>query len=419
MGERLPVYVEGCFVSRWYENYVYPTKEGLSVYWREITDRKRAEAALRRSEAYLAEGQKISHTGSWAWNVSTGELFWSVEHFRIFGLDPENFTPTIETARQLIHPEDAPAAIRAFDGAIRERNDFQWDFRIVRPDGTIRYVRSLGHPAFNESGDLIEYVGTIMDTTERKRAEEELRKTEAELTHVTRLTTMGELAASIAHEINQPLGAIVNNGNVAMRLATAENGSLDKLVEVLSDVVSDANRTSAIIARIRSVMRKSAPEKTSLQLKDLVADVLALAQRELAERRIEVRTELPEDLPRVSGDRVQLHQVLLNLVMNAIDAMDGMEERRHILKIEGRTYEMAGDPAVLITVQDLGCGFKPEDSERLFEPFYTTKTGRMGMGLRISRSIVEAHGGHLWATSNDGEGATFHFALPVGERDET
>jgi signal transduction histidine kinase len=121
----------------------------------------------------------------------------------------------------------------------------------------------------------------------------------------------------------------------------------------------------------------------------------------------------------VSGDRVQLHQVLLNLVMNAIDAMDGMEERRHILKIEGRTYEMAGDPAVLITVQDLGCGFKPEDSERLFEPFYTTKTGRMGMGLRISRSIVEAHGGHLWATSNDGEGATFHFALPVGERDET
>ena len=419
MAERLPVDFEACFYSRWYENYVYPTKEGLSVYWREITDRKRAEAALRRSEAYLAEGQKISHTGSWAWNVSTGELFWSVEHFRIFGLDPENFTPTIETARQLIHPEDAPAAIRAFDGAIRERNDFQWDFRIVRPDGTIRYVRSLGHPAFNESGDLIEYVGTIMDTTERKRAEEELRKTEAELTHVTRLTTMGELAASIAHEINQPLGAIVNNGNVAMRLATAENGSLDKLVEVLSDVVSDANRTSAIIARIRSVMRKSAPEKTSLQLKDLVADVLALAQRELAERRIEVRTELPEDLPRVSGDRVQLHQVLLNLVMNAIDAMDDMEERRRILKIEGRTYEMAGDPAVLITVQDLGCGFKPEDSERLFEPFYTTKTGRMGMGLRISRSIVEAHGGHLWATSNDGEGATFHFALPVGERDET
>jgi C4-dicarboxylate-specific signal transduction histidine kinase len=240
-----------------------------------------------------------------------------------------------------------------------------------------------------------------------------LQKAQAQLAHVSRVALMGELAASIAHEINQPLGAIVNNGNVAMRLATIENGSRDKLVEILSDIVSDANRTSEIIARIRAVMSKSAPGKTSLQIKIVVADVLALARRELAERHIKVGTELPEDLPSVSGDRIQLQQVLLNLVMNGIDAMSEVEEARRVLTISGRRDELAGQPAVLIAVQDFGSGFSREDYERFFDAFYTTKPTGMGMGLRISRSIVEAHGGRLWATSNEGQGATFYCTLPI------
>ena len=224
---------------------------------------------------------------------------------------------------------------------------------------------------------------------------------------------MVELAASIAHEINQPLGAVVNNSNVALRLAKEANESRGELMNVLSDIVNDANRASAIIARIRAVMRKSAPEKTPLQLKDVVTDVLALAQHKFTEHRIEVRTVLPEDLPSVSGDRVQLQQVLLNLVMNAIDAMSDMDEARRILTIGGQRDDLAGQPSVLIAVRDFGNGFSPEDNERLFDAFYTTKPEGMGMGLRISRSIAEAHGGRLWAQANADAGATFLLALPA------
>jgi PAS domain S-box-containing protein len=405
-------------IDRWFRNIATKLDDGLAVWFADVTERRRAEEDLRRSEAFLAEGQRISHTGSWSVKIPSEDVFWSQEVFRIHGLDPATTKLSQQMVFQLIHPEDRLFVKEAFERALRDKSDYAVEHRAILADGSIKHLHALGHPAFNESGDLIEYVGTIMDTTERKRAEEEIRKTEAELRHVTRVTTMGELAASIAHEINQPLGAIVNNGNVAMRLATAENGSRDKLVEVLSDIVSDANRTSAIIARIRSVMRKSAPEKTSLQLKDLVADVLALAQRELAERRIEVRTELPEDLPRVSGDRVQLHQVLLNLLMNGMEAMSAVEYERRVITIRGQRDELDGRPAVLITVRDLGGGFEPEDSERLFDAFYTTKPDGLGMGLRISRSIVEAHSGRLWAMSGAGPGATFYCVLPAAERDE-
>jgi C4-dicarboxylate-specific signal transduction histidine kinase len=226
---------------------------------------------------------------------------------------------------------------------------------------------------------------------------------------------MGELAASIAHEMNQPLGAIVNNGNVCLRLLSQASSRNDQALEALSDIVNDANRASAIIGRIRAMTQRTLPEETSLQLRDVIADVLALAHRELAEHRIEVRTGLPEDLPRVSGDRVQLQQVLLNLVMNGIEAMRGVEDERRILTIAGQRDESAGQPSVRITMQDLGSGIEPETLERLFEAFYSTKPHGMGMGLRISRSIVEAHGGRLWAARNAGPGATFFFALPANE----
>jgi len=249
------------------------------------------------------------------------------------------------------------------------------------------------------------------DITSRKRTEEELVKTRAELAHVTRITTMGELVASIAHEINQPLGAIVNNSNVCVRLLR-KRGAKKEIREALTDIASDANRASTIITRIRSLTKRSVPEKTSLQLQDVVADVLTLAHGELAKRRITIHTELAENLPHVSVDRVQLQQVLLNLVMNGIEAMAGLKDERRILTIGGQRDEEA-KPSLLMTVCDFGHGFKAEDSERLFQPFYTTKPLGMGMGLRISRSIVEAHGGRLWAAPNDGPGATFFLSLPI------
>jgi C4-dicarboxylate-specific signal transduction histidine kinase len=264
-------------------------------------------------------------------------------------------------------------------------------------------------------GRPIEWFGTNTDVEERRQAEEALHEAQVDLAHLTRVTAMGELAASIAHEMNQPLGAIVNNGNVCLRLLAESSSRNDEAIEALSEIVNDAIRASAIIGRIRAMTQGTLPEETSLQLRDVIADVLAVAHRELAEHRIEVRTGLPEDLPRVSGDRVQLQQVLLNLVMNGIEAMRGVEDERRILTIAGQHDKSAGQRSVQITVQDLGSGIEPGTLERLFEAFYSTKPHGMGMGLRISRSIVEAHGGRLWADRNVGPGATFFFALPANE----
>ena len=289
----------------------------------------------------------------------------------------------------------------------------------MRKDGSRFWANVIITALKDGAGKLRGFVKVTRDMSERKRAEEASQKLQTELAHVTRLTTMGELAASIAHEINQPLGAIVNNSNVGLRLVNGTRELPKELREILSDIVHDANRTSDIVARIRALAKKSIPEKTSLQLGDVVADVLMLAQGKLAERRIEVCTELDDDLPQVAGDRVQLQQVLLNLVMNGVEAMSGVQDERRILTIGVQRDELAGRRAIRITVQDLGCGFRPEDSERFFESFYTTKSHGMGMGLRISLSIVEAHGGRLWATLNDGPGATFSCALPSLPSDTT
>jgi C4-dicarboxylate-specific signal transduction histidine kinase len=263
-------------------------------------------------------------------------------------------------------------------------------------------------------GGLITFQGYI---TRRKQMEEELRRTQAELTHVTRMTTMGELAASIAHEINQPLGAIVNNGNACLRLVTNSSRGQDSLREILSDIIHDANRASAIIARIRELTRKAPSARTSLQLAAVVADVLALAHRELADRQIAVYNELTENLPSVSGNRVQLQQVLLNLVMNATDAMQTVPDERKVMTIAGKRGTLGDRPAVLITVHDLGEGFRVKEPEHLFDAFYTTKTQGLGMGLRISRSIVEAHGGRLWGIPNEGPGVTFSCLLPAQDQE--
>jgi len=261
-----------------------------------------------------------------------------------------------------------------------------------------------------------EFVGTVMDITARKQAEEAVSKAQAELAHVTRVTTLGELAASIAHEVNQPLTGIINNADACLGLLPNDTVEFDEVREALSEIVNDADRASAVLARIRGLVKKTRSEKARLHLRDLVSDVLLLARAEAAARRVIMQAQIPEDLPFAFGDRVQLQQVLLNLVMNGLDAMNNVEEQKRLLLISGRRDAYDGWPAATISVQDFGIGLKTEEMERLFDAFYTTKPQGMGMGLAISRSIIEDHGGRLWAEPNEGPGATFLFSLPAADR---
>ena len=375
------------------------------------TRRRRAEEQLRRSEAYLAAGQRLSHTGSWAWNVARQEnSFWSEEHFHIYGFDASTGTVPYQEAWQRIHPQDKPLFDKTLAAAIRNRTDFDLIHRLLFPDGSIKYIHTLGHPVLDSSGNMVEYIGTAMDITERRQAEEALRQTQAELARVARVTTMGELTASIAHEVNQPLAAVVTNGNACLRWLAAEPSNLDEARKAVERIIRDANRASEVIARIRMLLKKNEPVKTRLNPNQLIREIVALVEAEARRQDVSVQTELAVNLPRVTGDRVQLQQVLLNLVVNALDAMSTMDHGRRILRLQTSRIR---NEAVQIAVQDSGVGLAAQNRERLFEAFYTTKPQGLGMGLSISRSIVESHGGRLWAAANHGPGATFLFTLPI------
>ncbi|QEX16815.1 hypothetical protein FRZ44_21100 [Hypericibacter terrae] len=500
----------------------------------DITARKRSEEALRRSEAYLAAAQRLSRTGSWAWNATTRELtHWSQEQYRIHGLDPKNGVPSWEDARQHIHPEDRAGFVDSIERAVREATDCELDYRSVLPDGTVRYIHTAAHPVFDGAGNLVEFVGTDMDTTDRKRAEiligqvfekspdgvaiigrdyryrrvnpiyernwkipaerfigmlqadltgketfertikphldrcfageevgyrewfsnkfgrrfmavsysplwlgsdrveaalvisrdltehmvatESLHEAQAALAHVNRVMLLGEMVASIAHEVNQPIAAVVANAGAGLLWLGAPSPNLEEAREALESIVNNGKRAGDVIGRIRSLVKKTPPSRDALDINETIFEVVRLARSDLQKNRVVLQTHLSSGLPPVRADRVQVQQVIFNLLANAVEAMGNVDDRtREIVVRSGRSD--ADD--VLIDVRDSGPGFDPANLTRLFQSFYTTKPNGMGMGLAISRSIVEAHGGRLWATPNEPHGAVFCFTLPIAA-DET
>ena len=379
---------------------------------RNITERKRAEAALRRSEAYLAEAQRLSHTGTLAFNVA-GPVYWSDESYRIWGLDPLAGLPVREAVLQRIHPDDRKRVDVETDEAVRQKRGFAFEFRIVLPDGTVRHIEATGNPLFSEDGELAEMVGTHVDVTERKRAEEEherLRQLEADLAHVNRVSIMGELAASLAHEILHPIATARNNARAGMRFLEMSPPNLPEVREALACIVRDADRAKGIVDRMRDHIKKAPARSEPFDLNAAVDEVIEMVQSAIIKNRVLVRATL-DGLPPVHGDRVQLQQVVLNLILNAIEAMSSVEQGSRELSI---STQQAPSGEILVGVQDSGPGIDPERLDQVFAPFYTTKNAGIGMGLSICRSIITAHGGRLWAEANQSRGAIFQFTLPAG-----
>ena len=364
---------------------------------------------LRRSEAFLAEGQRLSNTGSWSRNLGTGKLIWSEQNYRIFGRDPRHDNaPHIKEFMTLIHPDDLPAWSRAIETAIRDGRRFSHEFRILLRTGEVKHLHSVGRPVQDEAGRVCDYVGTTMDITDRKIKEEALRDLQAEVAHVTRLTTMGELAASIAHEVNQPLAAIVTNAETSLMLLQKKPPDLSGVRKAAQRIVRDGVQASDVIKNIRAMLQRTTPEVAPLSVNALIKDVLDLMRGELRRHAIATETDLAENLGAMIGDRVQLQQVMINLIKNSLEAMMEVPQGRRYLLVRTASD---GERRLRVAVEDTGTGIDAEAAQRIFEPFFSTKPQGMGMGLSICRTIVETHGGHLHARAREPFGCCFEFTL--------
>ena len=376
----------------------------------DLSERKRAEQALRRSEAYLTQAQRLSQTGSFWWKESSGELIWSEELFRVMGYD-RTVNPSIDVFFRRVHPEDLLTVQQLVNQALRDATNLGFEHRLLMADGTVKHVQIVMEAVGHDLGSH-EFVGTVMDITERKQAEEAVLKAQAELAHVSRVATIGELTTSIAHEINQPLSAAANSASACLRwLAVNE---LEEARQSTSRVIASVRRASEIIVGIRALAKKAPPQNEPLDVNETVREAVVMVRSELRSNNVSLQTQLASDLPLIIGDRVQLQQVIINLLINAVEAMAEIEENPRILTVSS---ERTADPShnfehVMIAVRDSGPGLDMTRLDRLFDTFYTTKPQGLGMGLAISRSIIEAHGGRLWA-ENAVRGAIFRFELPV------
>jgi PAS domain S-box-containing protein len=363
-------------------------------------------AELRRSAVYLTEAQRLSRTGSFGWKVSTGEMYWSEESFRIFGYN-KVLSPTIDMVLQRIHSEDIAFMKSTIALASRDGKNIDIERRLCMPDGSVKNIHVVAHAARDEEGQL-EFNGAVVDITAAKRAEEELHKARTELAHVACTTTLGELSASIAHEVNQPLTGITAGASAALRWLSRDIPDVGKAQEALRQIVDVARRASDVVASVRSMFKKDALDKSPVDINKLIRSVLELIHFDLREHNIESQIHLGEYVPPVFGSGVQLQQVILNLVMNAIESMSSVESRVLTIKSESN-----GPNRLRVSIADTGSGIDPSHLPRIFDPLFTTKAGGMGMGLSICRSIIESHDGRISVLSGTSGGSIFQIELPT------
>ena len=404
---------------RWFLFRANPLRDesGTIVKWyginTDIEDLKRAEAELRQAYDSFAEAQRLSKTGSFITDLVGDDHNWSEEAYRIFEFDRATKV-TVQRVRDGIHPDDLPS----FDSVIARGLsgvNVNFAFRIVTSRGAVKHVRGVAHVIEQIEGRPM-FVGALQDVTESMVAEQALNRARSELAHVARVTTLSMLTASIAHEVNQPLSGIITNASTCLRMLGTDPPNVDGARETARRTIRDGNRASDVITRLRALFSKKDFTLEPLDLNEATREVIALSLSELQRNRVVVQSELADDLPNVAGDRTQLQQVILNLVRNASDAMVGVHDRPRQLLI--RTEREDGD-RVRLAVRDAGVGLDRQSMDKLFDAFFTTKSDGMGIGLSVSRSIVERHHGRLWAEPNDGPGATFSLSIPCGPENVT
>jgi signal transduction histidine kinase/FixJ family two-component response regulator len=374
----------------------------------ERAERKKAEQALRRSEIYLAAAERLSQSGSFGWNASTGELYWSDGSYRVFECDPLE-KPTTELAVDRAHPEDRMRLRQILDRAAIDGRDFSVEHRLLLADGSVKHVQLEAHRLTGENPGHFVFVGAVTDITERKRAEEErerLRQIERDLVYMNRVSMMGELTASLAHEIKQPIAAAALNANACARWLRHDPPHLAEALDTASRIVASVTRAAAIVDRVRSLYGWGSPEREAVDVNEVMREMTVLLADVAARHSVSIRAELDRELPLTNADRVQLQQLLMNLMLNGIEAM---RETGGELTIASKTTT---DGQLLISVSDSGVGLRVDQAERIFDAFFTTKPQGTGMGLSISRRIIESHGGRLWASPKPGRGACFQFTLP-------
>ncbi len=396
---------------RWFEARLSPVRaaSGEITHWFvlliDIDDRRRSDEQARQNEAFLAEGQRLSETGSFRWRLAADEIIWSDQTYRIFEIEPGTKL-TRELITGNIHPDDVPLAEASTAAALRGE-DFEFPHRAVMKDGSVKHVYMVAHAIRGADGE-VEYVGAIQDVTRRWLAEDGLTRARSELAHVGRVMSLGALSASIAHEVSQPLSGIVTNASTNLRVLATDPPNLEIARESAKRMLRDANRAADVVARLRALFSKQETPVGLVDLNEAAREILSLSANQLSRSRVIARSAFDPHLPPVEGDKVQLQQVILNLVLNASEAMQGQGGEPYDLVV-ATARDDAG--RVVLSVRDVGPGVDPNEVEKLFEAFHTTKAGGMGIGLSISRSIIEAHRGRLWVEQHEGPGATFAFAL--------